>query len=155
MECVSDGFELPDVIGWMVNGTSWLIEVKTSRSDFLVDRKKAFRKEPSLGLGNFRWYATPPGLVKPEEMPLGWGLLEVHPKTIRILRKPSVFHLNVSSARREKALLVSGFRRATEGWGQKVVDVHRVIPEENEEIDDDEVSTSDLHTLYRDQCVSL
>lgn len=147
MEIGTDGFELPDVIGWNTSGTSWLIEVKASRADFLVDRKKVFRQEPSLGLGNFRWYAAPPGLVKPEEMPLGWGLLEVHPKTLRVLRKPTQFHLNVASSRREKALLVSGFRRATEGWGQRALEAHRMVPDENDEIDSDLVSDPDLEPL--------
>lgn len=78
--------EIPDAIGWE-GGRSHLVECKVSRSDFLADRKKSFRIMPDLGLGDYRWYMTPPGLVTPDELPDGWGLLEVHPEQVRVLRE--------------------------------------------------------------------
>jgi len=36
-----------------------------------------------FGLGRFRWYMTPPGIVQPSELPPSWGLLEVHEKSVR------------------------------------------------------------------------
>lgn len=70
--------ELPDTIGFR-SGTSILVECKTSRADFLVDRKKKFRIEPDLGMGSWRFMLTPEGLVKVDELPENWGLLEVKP----------------------------------------------------------------------------
>lgn len=139
MEIGTDGLECPDVIGWDHGGSSWLIEVKVSRPDFLADRKKVFQGESTLALGNFRVYITPPGLVKPTEVPVGWGLAEVRPKTVRFLVEPTRFELVASTHRREKRLMVSAFKRATEGWGQKVLGAHL----ENEEIDGDPVTETD------------
>lgn len=74
--------ESPDAIGWK-DFYSVLIEVKTSRSDFLADKKKRFRKDPSKGMGDFRFYLCPKGLIQPEEVPEGWGLLWATEKTIQ------------------------------------------------------------------------
>lgn len=73
--------EQPDAIGWR-DGLSFLIECKISRSDFLADRKKRFRVEPELGMGDWRFYMCPPGMIKPDELPAGWGLLYCHPRKI-------------------------------------------------------------------------
>ncbi len=66
--------EKPDIIGWTSNNTV-LIECKTSRSDFFADRKKLFRHVPDKGMGDYRLYLCPEGILKPEDMPSGWGLL--------------------------------------------------------------------------------
>lgn len=68
--------EQPDAMGFR-SGASILIECKTSRSDFLADRKKKFRKDPSLGMGDWRFMLTPENLIKVDELPENWGLLEV------------------------------------------------------------------------------
>jgi hypothetical protein len=49
-----------------------LVEVKTSRSDFMGDKK--WKRVPPTDLA---YVAMPPGIVKPEEWPVGWGILEV------------------------------------------------------------------------------
>lgn len=76
--------EIPDAIGWRVNkylgGGSVLVEVKTTRSDFLVDAKKPHRLNPEQGMGKFRYYMAPEGLLKIDELPEKWGLLEVNSK---------------------------------------------------------------------------
>lgn len=72
--------EYPDVIGFGAWGHSVLIECKASRSDFLSDKKKSFRKNPELGMGSQRFYCCPTGLIKPEELPQGWGLVYVNEK---------------------------------------------------------------------------
>ena len=77
--------EQPDVLGISACGESILLEVKTSRSDFFADKKKPWRINPEIGMGDFRVYLTPKGLLKPEEIPYGWMLWEVHGKT-----KPSL-----------------------------------------------------------------
>ena len=66
------GGEIPDVIAWK-SGFSFLIECKSTRSDFLADKKKSFRH--SGGMGHYRLFLCPVGLIKPEELPKGWGLL--------------------------------------------------------------------------------
>lgn len=65
-----------DVIGFNSSETI-IIEVKISRSDFLADKKKFHIKYPNLGIGNFRFYCVPKGLIKAEELPERWGLIEV------------------------------------------------------------------------------
>lgn len=70
--------ETPDVIGF----DSWqsvVIEVKVSRSDFLCDKHKPHRAE-GKGMGNWRFYCCPKGLIKKEELPKGWGLIYVDDK---------------------------------------------------------------------------
>lgn len=47
------------------------------RSDFLADRKKPFRADPSRGLGLYRYYLAPKGLLRAFEMPTVRGLLGV------------------------------------------------------------------------------
>lgn len=66
--------ERPDAIGWR-HGISILIECKASRADFLADRGKPFRIEPARGVGDWRFYLAPPGIVEAADLPPGWGLL--------------------------------------------------------------------------------
>ena len=74
MTCTNS--EIADVIGFN-STTTFLIEAKTSRSDFLKDFKKPFRINPEEGVGDFRFYIAPKGLIKQNEIPSLWGLLEV------------------------------------------------------------------------------
>ena len=53
-----------------------MVECKITRDDFLADRDKPFRQKPARGVGSERFYLTPPVLIKLEELPPGWGLLE-------------------------------------------------------------------------------
>lgn len=69
--------EQPDAIGFK-SSTSLLVEVKISRSDFFADRKKHFRKNPDSGMGDWRFYMCPPGVIKVTDLPEGWGLLYCH-----------------------------------------------------------------------------
>jgi hypothetical protein len=73
--------EQPDCLGFR-SGVSCLIECKTSRSDFLVDKRKKFRVDPLLGMGDWRFFLTPTGLIRVEELPAGWGLLETDGKRV-------------------------------------------------------------------------
>lgn len=74
--------EIPDAIGWRPYNHggcgSVVVEVKVSRSDFLADVAKPHRAQPSIGMGSYRYYFAPQGLIKPEELPLKWGLVEVN-----------------------------------------------------------------------------
>lgn len=71
--------ECPDVIGFNSLG-SFLLEAKISRSDFLKDKKKIFRIEPEKGMGDWRFFICPKGLIKKDELPNMWGLIEVNEK---------------------------------------------------------------------------
>lgn len=80
--------ECPDAIGFRHGdheGGSVVVEVKMSRADFLADFKKPHREGGGMGL--WRYYMCPVDLIKPDEVPLGWGLLYVntrgHIKAIR------------------------------------------------------------------------
>lgn len=72
--------EKPDAIGWRScvhdDGTV-LVEVKVSRADFLADARKPHRANPSEGMGKWRYYLCPEGLIQPDELPPRWGLLWV------------------------------------------------------------------------------
>ena len=76
--------ETPDVIGWY-DGNSFLIECKASRADFLADAKKSFRANPNLGMGDWRFYMCPEGVIQPEELPQHWGLIWI--KNDRVVKK--------------------------------------------------------------------
>lgn len=55
-----------------------LLEAKTSRSDFLVDRKKPHRMKPETGVGKWRYFICPTGLIQVNELPEKWGLVYVN-----------------------------------------------------------------------------
>lgn len=114
--------EQPDAIGWMNNGTSTLIECKTSRSDFQRDANKWFRRAPELGVGSRRYFLTPDALLEGLFLPEGWGLLYAtrrgaNEMRVRVIR-PSAALIALNQAG-EKAMLVGAVRRATEGWGRR------------------------------------
>jgi hypothetical protein len=68
--------EIPDVIGFTkFEGKSILLECKVTREDFLQDKKKSFRQYEEDGLGDERYFYVPKGLLFPDEIPDGWGLL--------------------------------------------------------------------------------
>src|SRR5260370_41767295 len=80
--------ETPDVIAWKSKCRSVVVECKITRADFLADREKPFRKNPELAMGCERFYLVPRGLLKAEELPRHWGLLECKGREIRITVKP-------------------------------------------------------------------
>lgn len=67
--------ENPDVIGWAAAAGSVLIECKLSRSDFLGDARKTVRKKPATGMGQRRYYLSPPDVIQVKDLPTKWGLL--------------------------------------------------------------------------------
>jgi len=85
-EKMAIGIESPDVIGWKYGGNSTLIECKVSRADFLADKKKPFRIKPELGMGLYRYYMCPAGMIQLEDLPPKWGLLWIDGKRIMKLR---------------------------------------------------------------------
>lgn len=55
-----------------------VLEAKTSRSDFLADRKKPHRMQPETGIGKWRYFICPTDVIKPTELPEKWGLIYVN-----------------------------------------------------------------------------
>ena len=74
--------ETPDAIGWKRACHSVVVECKISRADFLADREKPFRKKPEKGMGCERFYLVPAGLISANEVPPGWGLLELRGREV-------------------------------------------------------------------------
>lgn len=73
-KAIVNTYELPDAIGFRSN-TSIMIECKNNRSDFDRDKFKKTRIAPELGMGDWRFYLCPEGLILPDDLPDGWGLL--------------------------------------------------------------------------------
>lgn len=79
--------ERADAWGYRWGGTangiehgSVLIEIKTSRSDFFADENKPHRAGFTVGMGRYRYYMCPEGLITLNDVPHGWGLLWVNQK---------------------------------------------------------------------------
>ena len=114
--------EQPDAIGWRYDGKSILVEVKISRADFLRDKKKSWRKNHGTGMGQERYYLAPPGLIQKSELPKHWGLLEVHPKTIKRIACSTPSIQTVASSKTELRLLLSALRRPAYGSQKQMSD---------------------------------
>jgi hypothetical protein len=107
--CVSG--EMPDAIGWKRACHSVLVECKVARADFIADCSKPFRVTPEQGVGCERFYLVPGGLVRREELPAGWGLLEYRRGKIEIVH-PSARNLRTAKGFRcEMNLLLASLRR--------------------------------------------
>ncbi len=83
-KCAWDG-EIPDAIGFrtvMGDEGSCVVEVKISRADFLADRNKPHRQVSASGMGLYRYYMTPEGVISASDLQEGWGLIEVSPRGV-------------------------------------------------------------------------
>ena len=107
--CVSG--EMPDAIGWKQACHSVLVECKVTRGDFLADRAKPFRQKAEKGVGSERFYLTPPALVKAEELPPGWGLLEYRRGRIELVQASAKNLRTAVGFRYEMNLLLASLRR--------------------------------------------
>lgn len=81
--------EIPDAIGFRTAAEdegSVVVEVKVSRADYVADRAKAHRQDGALGMGLYRYFMAPEGIISVLELPQSWGLVEVSPKgVLRVL----------------------------------------------------------------------
>lgn len=107
-DMTSGAAETPDAIGWD-GRLSILVECKASRADFLADAKKHFRRHPHNAMGWHRYFMAPDGMLAPDEIPEGWGLLGVVGSRVHV-RKVSN-GLPPSDRAYEINLLVSALRR--------------------------------------------
>jgi hypothetical protein len=106
--CVSG--EVPDAIGWKRACHSVLVECKSSRADYLADREKPFRRNAD-GVGCERFYLTVRGLLRPPDLPEGWGLLEFHNRRVEMIRASSRKLRSEAGFRYEMNLLLASLRR--------------------------------------------
>lgn len=112
-ELATHAGETPDAIGWY-EGFSILIECKTSRSDFHRDKKKRHRQAAKVldfGMGNERFYMAPSDVLSPEDMPEGWGLLEVTRRTVKVSQASIRWSQDALGLRKEVIMLQSAVRR--------------------------------------------
>lgn len=107
--CVSG--EMPDAIGWKQACHSVLVECKVTRGDFLADRAKPFRLKPEKGVGSERFYLTIPGNVNVEELPTGWGLLELQRGRVEMVKASEKNLRSAAGFRCEMNLLLASLRR--------------------------------------------
>lgn len=108
-ELVTQAGEIPDAIGfYSCGGNSILVECKATRSDFLSDKHKLFRIYSEIGMGDQRYFLAPRGLLKPEELPPDWGLLEA--TEYRIMQKKEASFVKADK-NKEITMLVSVLRR--------------------------------------------
>jgi hypothetical protein len=107
--CVSG--EMPDAIGWKRACHSVVVECKITRSDFVADRAKPFRLKPGQGVGCERFYLAPIGLIRREELPQGWGLLECRRNKIETAHLSAKNLRSATGFRYEMNLLLASLRR--------------------------------------------
>lgn len=114
--------ECPDAVGWRSN-YSILVECKTTRSDFKADQRKHFKDDPRRGVGTYRFYLCPPGIIDVNDLPNGWGLLYAEPRKISRIAGPQGNSWGYGQNRdwiqprntdAEIAMLVSALRRTGE-----------------------------------------
>jgi len=88
-----------------------VVECKISRADFLADRDKTFRQKPETAMGCERFYLAPAGLLKPGELPSGWGLLELRGREVELMQPSEGKMRSGRGFRYEMNLLLASLRR--------------------------------------------
>jgi len=73
--------------------------------------RQALRVKPEQGVGCERLYLTPPSLVKAEELPAGWGLLELRRGRIEMVQVSAKNLRTATGFRYEMNLLLASLRR--------------------------------------------
>lgn len=85
------GYEEPDVVGWNCSGISFMIEAKTSRSDFLRDKEKFVRKYgAAYGIGLYKYYITNGSFEINDHELEGFGLLVYKDRKVIEVKKPTL-----------------------------------------------------------------
>lgn len=116
--------EIPDVIGFSRTHTN-VIECKVSLEDFRADLLKSHRH--GSGMGDWKMYLCPAGLISPEQVPPDWGLLYCYPKIIKIIIHPLKYHSPCGCPRNsEYHILYAIARRAQmDGVWEKIMRTYK------------------------------
>ena len=141
--------EVPDAIGWKRACHSVVVECKISRADFLADRAKPFRSNRKIALGCERYYLVPAGLLRTDELPQGWGLLEYRNRKVELIHASDNNLRTASGFRYEMNLLLASLRRVEVRiepqtitdflkWKNRMADYNRgTLPEGITPVDDE------------------
>lgn len=62
-------------------------EIKVARSDWLAELQQPEKSDDWRRWCNYWWIVAAPGVVKKDELPEGWGLMEPAPSGLRIKRR--------------------------------------------------------------------
>lgn len=103
--------ETPDAIGWKRGSHSVVVECKVSRCDFLADKEKPFRMKPATAMGCERFYFAPAGMLRADELPAGWGLLELRGREVFMTYRSATDLRSARGFRYEMNLLLASLRR--------------------------------------------
>ncbi|WP_019025398.1 MULTISPECIES: hypothetical protein [unclassified Thioalkalivibrio] len=72
---------------------STLVEVKTSRADFFADQKKQHRNGGASGMGRYRYYLCPEGVIGRDDLPPRWGLIHANARGhLKVLQGHTLDH---------------------------------------------------------------
>ena len=69
------------------------------------------RVHPNIGMGQFRYYMVPAGLIAKDEVPAGWGLLWVRCEHVQVIKEAPNHPPMERNALDEIAFLCSMLRR--------------------------------------------
>lgn len=91
------------------------IEIKLARGDWLRELRQPAKSAEIQTYCNFWWVAAPKGIVKLDEVPATWGLLELHgEKTLRCKKQaPDLTPVDL-----DRTFLAAIFRRLSEAQTQ-------------------------------------
>lgn len=112
-------YEAPDVIAYRQNvkdSVCMVFEIKVSRSDFKADAKKRCRGYAE-GMGVQRYFVVPEGLVSPDEVREGWGLLYLSNGSLTSVKKSKIFSDDERNIFGEVNTLLNLMRRGAR-WGE-------------------------------------
>jgi len=126
-EAVTHAQEIPDAIGWKNGKWSALVECKVTRADFKRDADKPSRKDPKKRLGQLRYYLAPQGVIPLEDVPEGWGLIELVSRSLVVTKPAPKEPYSTLIAANELLILTHLLRRAeirglklSETWGEMI-----------------------------------
>lgn len=109
-ELSSAAGEIPDVVGFYSGGCV-IIESKTSKADFNRDKKK-YHRQPSKGIGDYRFFLCKIDLISVDDLYDDWGLLYTDGVTTTIIKHPT--YRGKDRSRYEDCLIMYSIMRRQE-----------------------------------------
>src|SRR2546423_11309938 len=82
-----------------------------SRGDFLADKAEPVRAKPAIAMGCARFYLAPAGIIRADELPAGWGLLELRGREVGMAYRSAIDLRSARGFRYEMNLLLASLRR--------------------------------------------